>query len=55
MAVASVALWAIAPRDSIPDAELDPLAALGFDWIWFLSVWAVKSLYENIAPANIQK
>ena len=25
--------------DDIPDAELDRLARLGFDWIWMLSVW----------------
>ncbi|MGO9812117.1 MAG: hypothetical protein ACLP53_15255 [Isosphaeraceae bacterium] len=25
--------------NGIPDAELDRLAELGFDWIWFLSVW----------------
>jgi hypothetical protein len=25
--------------DDIPDSELDRLADLGFDWIWFLSVW----------------
>jgi hypothetical protein len=24
--------------DSILDTELDPLAALDFDWIWFFSV-----------------
>ena len=24
--------------DDIPDSELDHLAELGFDWIWFLSV-----------------
>jgi hypothetical protein len=28
-----------ATLDDIPDAELDRLAALGCDWIWFLSVW----------------
>ena len=28
-----------ATLDDIPDPELDKLAALGFDWIWFLSVW----------------
>jgi hypothetical protein len=28
-----------ATLDDIPDAELDRFAALGFDWIWFLSVW----------------
>src|SRR5512138_730509 len=25
--------------DDIPDAALDRLAELGFDWIWLLSVW----------------
>jgi glycosidase len=28
-----------ATLDNIPDAELDRLAQMGFDWIWFLSVW----------------
>src|SRR5690242_4183289 len=28
-----------ATLDDIPDAELDSLAAMGFDWIWLLSVW----------------
>ena len=28
-----------ATLDDIPDAELDRLAAMGFDWIWLLSVW----------------
>ncbi len=28
-----------ATLDDIPDAELDRLAAAGFDWIWFLGVW----------------
>ena len=28
-----------ATLDDIPDGDLDHLAALGFDWIWFLSVW----------------
>ena len=25
--------------DDISDAELDRLALIGFDWVWFLSVW----------------
>ena len=25
--------------DDIPDAELDRLARMGFEWVWFLSVW----------------
>ncbi|MFN9715214.1 MAG: alpha-amylase family glycosyl hydrolase [Planctomycetota bacterium] len=28
-----------ATLDDIPDDELDRLAGLGLDWIWFLSVW----------------
>jgi hypothetical protein len=28
-----------ATLDDIPDAELDRIAVLGFDWVWFLSVW----------------
>jgi hypothetical protein len=28
-----------ATLDDIPDAELDRLAEMGFDWVWFLSVW----------------
>ena len=23
----------------VPDEELDRIAALGFDWVWLLSVW----------------
>jgi len=35
----SRALGRRATLDDIPDAELDHLAAMGFDWVWFLSVW----------------
>jgi hypothetical protein len=28
-----------ATLDDIPDAELDRIAAMGFDWVWLLSVW----------------
>lgn len=28
-----------ATLDDIPDADLDRLADIGFDWAWFLSVW----------------
>jgi glycosidase len=28
-----------ATLDDIPDSELDRLAQMGFDWLWFLSVW----------------
>ncbi len=29
-----------ATLDDFPDAEIDRLAALGFDWVWLLSVWS---------------
>src|SRR6266480_4585184 len=35
----SRALGRAATLDDIPDAELDRLAGIGFDWIWLLSVW----------------
>ena len=35
----SDALGRPATLDDIPDAELDRFAAIGFDWIWLLSVW----------------
>jgi hypothetical protein len=28
-----------ATLDDIPDIELDRFAEMGFDWIWFLSIW----------------
>ena len=28
-----------ATLDDVTDAELDDLAAMGFDWVWLLSVW----------------
>src|SRR6266481_2284372 len=35
--------------DDIPDAELDRLAALGFDWIWFLSVWQTARVAQGLS------
>jgi hypothetical protein len=28
-----------ASLDDVPDPELDRIAQIGFDWVWFLSVW----------------
>jgi hypothetical protein len=33
-----------ATLDDIPDMELDRLAAMGFEWIWFLSEWRLEDL-----------
>jgi hypothetical protein len=38
--------------DEVPDAELDRLAELGFDWVWFLSVWQTGPAAQAISRAN---
>jgi len=38
--------------DDIPDAELDRLAELGFDWIWFLSVWQTGPGAQQVSRIN---
>lgn len=35
--------------DDIPDAELDQIAKLGFDWVWFLSVWQTGPTGQRIS------
>src|SRR6516164_8019350 len=41
-----------ATLDDIPDAELDQLAAMGFDWVWFLSVWQTGQAGQQISRSN---
>lgn len=41
-----------ATLDDIPDAELDRLAAMGFDWLWFLSVWQTGTAAQAISRSN---
>jgi hypothetical protein len=41
-----------ATLDDIPDAELDHLAQLGFDWIWLLSVWQTGPAAQRVSRAN---
>lgn len=41
-----------ATLDDIPDAELDRLAKLGFDWVWFLSVWQTGLAGQRVSRAN---
>jgi hypothetical protein len=48
----SEALGRTATLDDIPDAELDRLAAKGFDWIWLLSVWRTGPAAQRISRAN---
>ena len=41
-----------ATLDDIPDAELDRLAEMGFDWVWFLSVWQTGAEGQRISRSN---
>src|SRR5688500_10623026 len=41
-----------ATLDDIPDAELDRIAAMGFDWVWLLSVWQTGSVAQEISRTN---
>jgi Alpha amylase, catalytic domain len=38
-----------ATLDDIPDLELDRIAASGFDWVWFLSVWSTGAAGQRIS------
>ena len=38
-----------ATLDDIPDAELDRVAAMGFDWVWMLSVWRTGAAGRQIS------
>ena len=40
--------------DDIPDAELDRLAQLGFDWIWMLSVWQTGPGARRVSRSNAE-
>ena len=41
-----------ATLDDIPDAELDRLAEMGFDWIWLLSVWRTGPTGRRVSREN---
>jgi len=41
-----------ATLDDIPDAELDRLVEMGFDWIWFLSVWQTGTAGQQLSRSN---
>jgi Alpha amylase, catalytic domain len=48
----SRALARPATLDDIPDSELDRLAAAGFEWVWFLSVWQTGEAGRRISRTN---
>lgn len=41
-----------ATLDDIADAELDRVAAMGFDWVWLLSVWRTGEAGQRISRSN---
>jgi glycosidase len=41
-----------ATLDDVPDADLDRLAQLGFDWVWFLSVWRTGPAGQRVSRAH---
>jgi len=41
-----------ATLDDVPDAELDRLAAAGFDWLWFLGVWLTGPAGRKVSLEN---
>ena len=48
----SRALGRPATLDDIPDAELDRVAGMGFDWVWLLSVWRTGPAGQRVSRAN---
>jgi glycosidase len=43
-----------ATLDDIPDAELDRLSKMGFDWVWFLSVWQTGPAAQQVSRSNAE-
>jgi hypothetical protein len=43
-----------ATLDDIPNAELDRLVKMGFDWVWLLSVWQTGQAGQRISRNNPQ-
>lgn len=41
-----------ATLNDIPDEELDRLARMGFDWVWFLSVWQTGLAGQRVSRSN---
>ena len=41
-----------ATLDDIPDDDLDRFASVGFDWVWFLSVWQNGPAGRRVSRAN---
>ena len=48
----SRSLGRAATLDDITDRELDRVAALGFDWVWLLSVWQTGRAGQQVSRNN---
>ena len=46
------ALGRAATLDDVPDADLDRLAALGFDWVWLLGVWQTGAAGATVSRSS---
>src|SRR6187402_613310 len=43
-----------ATLDDIPNAELDRIAGMGFDWVWLLSVWQTGPAGQLVSRTNYE-
>jgi hypothetical protein len=43
-----------ATLDDIPDTALDRFATMGFDWVWFLSVWQTGPAAQRISRTHAE-
>jgi len=41
-----------ATLDDIPDADLNRIAVMGFDWVWLLSVWTTGAAGQQVSRGN---
>jgi len=41
-----------ATLEDVPDAALDAVAEMGFDWVWLLSVWRTGPAGQQVSRAN---
>lgn len=48
----SQALGRRATLDDIPDAAIEEIAAMGFDWVWLLSVWQTGLIGQQVSRTN---
>jgi hypothetical protein len=48
----SLQLGRKATLDDIPDSKLNEISKIGFDWVWFLSVWQTGQTGQQISRTN---